>query len=110
MNEVQSNELTALEAARLDELQAAFYPKALAGSLPAAKIVLAISDRRTRLLGLIAREKTPENAPDDYEQPALIDKLNTMAERMRERRLYLAANNRERELNLSAEAWGSRRE
>jgi hypothetical protein len=44
--------LRALEAARLDALQVAFWRKAVAGDVEAAKVVLRIFERRARLLGL----------------------------------------------------------
>jgi hypothetical protein len=45
-------ELRALELARLDALQAAFYEDAVAGDLAAAQLVLRIIAARTRLLQL----------------------------------------------------------
>jgi predicted transcriptional regulator len=50
-------ELLKLETERLDELQAVFYPKAIKGDVFAADRVLAIMDRRAKLLGLNAPEK-----------------------------------------------------
>jgi hypothetical protein len=47
----------ALELARLDALLERVWPKALAGHLPAVDRVLAILDRRARLLGLQAPER-----------------------------------------------------
>ncbi|KWW97367.1 hypothetical protein LI90_4339 (plasmid) [Carbonactinospora thermoautotrophica] len=47
-----ADELRALEADRLDRLQAAIWSKAMAGDLQAVDRVLRISERRARLLGL----------------------------------------------------------
>lgn len=47
----------ALELARLDALLERVWPRALAGHLPAVDRVLAILDRRARLLGLHAPER-----------------------------------------------------
>ena len=41
-----------LELARLDALQAAHWPQAVAGSVRSADLVLRVIDRRTKLLGL----------------------------------------------------------
>ena len=41
-----------LELARLDALQAAHWPQAIAGSVRSADLVLRVIDRRTKLLGL----------------------------------------------------------
>jgi hypothetical protein len=47
----------ALELARLDALLERVWPRAMAGHLPAVDRVLAILDRRARLLGLLAPER-----------------------------------------------------
>lgn len=47
--------LRTLEAERLDALQVAYWPKAMAGDLPAAQLVLRILERRARLFGLDAQ-------------------------------------------------------
>lgn len=49
-----AEELRHLEVARLDRLQAAVWPAALAGDVRAADSALRIIDRRCRLLGLDA--------------------------------------------------------
>jgi hypothetical protein len=48
----EAQELRALEAARLDDLQVAVWQKARAGDLEAVKTALRILERRARLLGL----------------------------------------------------------
>jgi hypothetical protein len=48
----EAAELRALEAARLDDLQRAVWPRAIMGSLEAVKVALRILERRARLLGL----------------------------------------------------------
>jgi hypothetical protein len=45
------------EGMRLDRLQRAYWPQALQGDLPAAKLVLSVMDRRARLFGLDAPAK-----------------------------------------------------
>src|SRR4051794_18019038 len=44
--------LRALECARLDAVQAAYWQKAMEGDVRAAALVLRVMDQRTRLLGL----------------------------------------------------------
>jgi hypothetical protein len=46
------DELRALELDRLDSLHEVVWPKALAGDLGAASVILRIMDKRARLLGL----------------------------------------------------------
>lgn len=46
------DELPRLELDRLDALQAALWPKAVAGDMAAAVVVLRIIERRARVLGL----------------------------------------------------------
>lgn len=53
-----------LEAARLDELQAAMWEQALAGDPRAVDTVLRISDRRSKLLGLDMPVKAEVSGPD----------------------------------------------
>lgn len=43
-----------LELERLDELNLAFWPKAVAGDIQAAKLILRVVEQRSRLLGLEA--------------------------------------------------------
>jgi hypothetical protein len=52
-----ANELREMETDRLDRLQAAVWPKALAGDNKAVDTILKIMDRRARLLGLDAPSK-----------------------------------------------------
>jgi hypothetical protein len=52
------DELRRLEIDRLDVLQAALWPQAMAGDTAAACVVLRIIEQRTRLLGL-GREHRP---------------------------------------------------
>jgi hypothetical protein len=49
-----ADDLRELELARLDVLQAAVWPRAVAGHLPSVDRVLAVMRRRSRLLGLDA--------------------------------------------------------
>jgi hypothetical protein len=49
------DELRHLELARLDALQAALWPRAMNGDVPAALAVLRVVDQRLRLLGLDPR-------------------------------------------------------
>lgn len=63
-----------LELARLDALQAAHWPQAVAGSVRSADLVLRIIDRRTKLLGLDQARTDDDrprylvvSAPDDDE-------------------------------------------
>ena len=49
-----ADELRQMELARLDALQAALWPKAIAGEWAAADRVLSIMERRAKLLGLDA--------------------------------------------------------
>lgn len=67
---------------RLDQLQAAHYPKALAGETAATDRVLAIMDRRAKLLGLHAPRASEDalETADDARQK-LLNKLEAMAER-----------------------------
>jgi hypothetical protein len=71
------------ELATLAELQAAQMIKARAGDGPAADRVLAIMDRRAKLLGLYSQR--PEADAPDYEdaERRLREKLNAMATRMK---------------------------
>jgi hypothetical protein len=61
-------ELRDLEMARLDVLQTAVWPKAVAGHLKSVDAVLAIMARRSRLLGLDA----PRVAPERIERVPLV--------------------------------------
>lgn len=47
-----ATEHRSLELLRLEALHAAFWPKALEGSIQAAKLILATMERRAKLLGL----------------------------------------------------------
>lgn len=54
--------------ATLDGLQAEWYPRALAGSVKAAEVVLKILQRRALLNGLDAAAKLELQLPTDYDQ------------------------------------------
>lgn len=72
-----ARDLRQLEALRLDQLQAAYYPAAMGGDPTAISRVLSIMDRRARLLGLLAPgegAETPVAARD-----ALLKKLEHLA-------------------------------
>lgn len=71
-----------IELMRLDQLQAAHYAKALAGEAAATDRVLAIMDRRAKLLGLHA-PRASEDAPDTADaKQKLLEKLDAMAARI----------------------------
>jgi hypothetical protein len=77
-----AEELLRMELMRLDELQSAQYAKAVAGDASAMDRVLAIMDRRAKLLGLHQpRAESEERAGGAKE--ALLEKLNTIAERLK---------------------------
>jgi len=59
-------ELRATEIARLDALQAAIWPTAMAGDVEAVGQVVALLDRRARLLGLYPAGKP---RPEERLQP-----------------------------------------
>jgi hypothetical protein len=77
-----AEELLRMELLRLDELQSAQYAKAIAGDAPAMDRVLAIMDRRAKLLGL-HQPRTEAEAPAGGAKEALLDKLNAIAERVK---------------------------
>lgn len=52
-----AEEVLVLECERLDRIQYAHWAKAMSGDYKAARVVLAVMDRRARLLGLDAPEK-----------------------------------------------------
>ncbi|HMK90533.1 MAG TPA: hypothetical protein VK446_12995 [Methylocystis sp.] len=77
-----AEELLRMELLRLDELQSAQYAKAIKGDAPAMDRVLAIMDRRAKLLGL--HQARPEgDAGAGGAKQALLDKLDAIAERLR---------------------------
>jgi len=79
-----AEELLRMELLRLDELQTALYAKAIAGEAPAMDRVLAIMDRRAKLLGLHQAQKAECDASSAASaKAALIEKLNTIAERLK---------------------------
>ncbi|HEY3230446.1 MAG TPA: helix-turn-helix domain-containing protein [Roseiflexaceae bacterium] len=55
LQDQSAEELRTLEAARLDDLQAALWPQARSGSVKAIGMVLRIMERRARLFGLDAQ-------------------------------------------------------
>jgi len=72
-----------LELMRLDQLQAALYPKAMQGDGPATDRVLAIMDRRAKLLGLYSPRQEDETPEPANARQRLIEKLEAMAARMK---------------------------
>ena len=50
------------ELSRLDELHSSFYEDALKGDIKAAEVVLKTSDRRAKLLGLDAPQRTESSS------------------------------------------------
>jgi len=69
-----------LDLLRLDQLQAVHYAKALAGDNPATDRVLAIMDRRAKLLA--APPTAQETAESESARQALLEKLNAIAARL----------------------------
>jgi hypothetical protein len=69
-----------LDLLRLDQLQAVHYAKALAGDNPATDRVLAIMDRRAKLLA--APPTAQETAESESARKALLEKLNAIAARL----------------------------
>ena len=70
--ETEVAEIRALESARLDELQHAVWPQAVAGDLPALDRVIRIMERRARLLGLDAPAKIASTNPEGTEDRAAV--------------------------------------
>lgn len=58
--------LRQIELARLDRVQAAFWPAALRADHRAGRVVLDVHDRRVKLLGLDAAQRTVDNAVDAW--------------------------------------------
>lgn len=78
-----ANDGLAAELETLRELQAALIDKALAGEGPAADRVLAIMDRRAKLMGYYS-PRPESDAPDPEEvKRRLLEKLHAMAERQK---------------------------
>jgi uncharacterized protein (DUF1501 family) len=69
-----------LDLLRLDQLQAVHYAKAIAGDNPATDRVLAIMDRRAKLLA--APPTAQETAESESAKEALLEKLNAIAARL----------------------------
>jgi hypothetical protein len=63
-----AQELRTLEAARLDEIQEAIWPRAVQGHLGAIDRVLKVMERRARLLGLDAPTKIAPTDPSGSRQ------------------------------------------
>ena len=78
-----AKELITLELSRLDELQTTFYTKAISGDPAALDRVLAIMDRRAKMLGLNAAEKVQVEEVGELARAktSLLEKLNKMAAR-----------------------------
>jgi hypothetical protein len=68
------DDLRHLELARLDALQAALWPRAMKGDVPAALAVLRVVDQRLRLLGLDRgpRQRRTETAWPSCHGPATV--------------------------------------
>src|SRR5579884_1139973 len=64
----QAAELVRMEQERLDELQVAVWPQAKKGDLDAVSVVLKISARRCKQLGLDAPTKIAPTSPDGKEE------------------------------------------
>ncbi|MGA8170986.1 MAG: hypothetical protein WB816_09180 [Methylocystis sp.] len=75
-----AEEARRLDLLRLDQLQAVHYAKALAGDNPATDRVLAIMDRRAKLLA--APPTAQETAESESAREALLEKLNAIAARL----------------------------
>jgi hypothetical protein len=73
----------AAELARLAELESALHAKALRGDNAAVDRVLAIIDRRAKLLGLSATQAAPDNGEAERVKQALLQKLSAMAARIK---------------------------
>ena len=74
------DEFRRLDLLRLDQLQAAHYAKALGGDNSATDRVLAIMDRRVKLLA--APRIAQETAEAESAKQALLEKLNAIAARL----------------------------
>ncbi|MBM4484440.1 hypothetical protein GS443_14195 [Rhodococcus hoagii] len=78
------SELRELESARLDALQAAHWPAAISGDIKSADLVLRVSARRSKLLGLDVPDRVivaEAAAPSDEEFAAtMIELLADLAE------------------------------
>jgi len=73
-------ELRQLEGARLDALQAQWWPRAVDGNYRAAQIMLKLMERRARLFGLDAPQRVNVNTTEvDAEIVALMDDLAAAA-------------------------------
>lgn len=73
-------ELRQLEGARLDALQAQWWPRAVDGNYRAAQIILKLMERRARLFGLDAPQRVNVNTTEvDAEIVALMDDLAAAA-------------------------------
>ena len=70
------------ELARLAELESALHAKALRGDNAAVDRVLAIIDRRAKLLGLSTTQAAPDGGEAERVKEALLQKLNVMAARI----------------------------
>ncbi|MGA9824594.1 MAG: hypothetical protein WBQ53_07090, partial [Methylocystis sp.] len=75
-----ARDLRQLELLRLDQLQTAHYKAAMSGDSAAAQRVLAIMDRRAKLLA--APPTAQETAESESARKALLEKLNAIAARL----------------------------
>lgn len=82
----EAQSLRAMEAARLDALQAAIWPQAEAGNLRAIDRVIAIMERRARLLGLDASAALPSGALYELPNAERLARLAALYERAGARR------------------------
>jgi hypothetical protein len=76
-----SEDFLATELKRLGELQKALHAKALKGDNAAVDRVLAILDRRAKLLGVATQPSAPESGAADA-KTILLQKLDAMAARL----------------------------
>jgi len=73
-------ELRQLEGARLDALQAQWWPRCVGGNVHAARIMLKIMERRARLFGLDAPQRVNVNTNElDAQIVDLMDQLTSAA-------------------------------
>ena len=85
-------ELRQLEGARLDALQAQWWPRAVGGNVQAARIMLKIMERRARLFGLDAPQRVNVNTNElDAQIVDLMDQLTSAAVADAERAQLMAA-------------------
>ncbi len=77
----ETAKLRALETARLDEMLAGVYPKALTGNISAVEAVLAIMQRRAKLLGLDTPVKVDVSGEIDFHISSILQVLERVLPR-----------------------------